>query len=105
MEVDLIYISSNKCGVCIIFKGTWRRLQQERPEWRYREFMVYSPSDARMMNQLYGVDQVPHIAITVDEVRVGQVIGSRRLRDLITEIDSMIENRSIVERSGRNEMP
>lgn len=95
MEVDLIYISSNNCGICRLFKGTWRRLQEERPDWRYRESMIYSLSDARMMKQLYDVDEVPHIAITVDEVRVGHIVGARRLRDLITEIDSIIESNQI----------
>ena len=92
MEVDLIFVSSNTCGLCTLFKGTWRRLQQERPDWRYREFMIYSQSDVRMMQQLYGVDEVPHIAITVDEVRVGEIVGTRRLRDLITEVDSIVES-------------
>ena len=92
MEVDLICISSNSCGICTLFKGTWRRLQQERPDWRYREFMIYSQADTRMMQQLYGVDRVPHIAITVDEVRVGEIVGTRRLRDLIAEVDSIVES-------------
>lgn len=90
MQINIILITKNNCGICNLFKGTWRRLQAERPDYIYFQNIIYSDADARLMRTLYKVDSVPHIAVLVDEQHVGDIIGMKKLETLLEEIDSII---------------
>lgn len=90
MEVSIILITKNNCGICNLMKGTWRRLQTERPDYLFTENVMYSDGDISLMATLYKVDEIPHIAIIKDGEHVGDIIGMKKLQTLLEEIDNII---------------
>ena len=87
--LDIVYISSNTCGICSLYKGTWRRLKDARPAHSYREYMIYSKADTALALNLYGTDQVPHIVIMKDGKKIDEIVGANRLKTLLEKVDSL----------------
>jgi hypothetical protein len=90
--IKVVYVYGRHCGICEIVRSTYNKLKEEKPDWDITD--LEAESDKRSMEQ-YNVEATPtwlifkqNILTSRDEYK-GMIEGSRRLKDLISEIEEI----------------
>lgn len=86
MTVKVVYVYGKHCPACVMTRPAFNHLKDFHPEW------VYIEKDAdEVMDTLISrnVEVVPVFLVYKDDVLIGHIEGSHRVKSLVDMIEGM----------------